>query len=194
MSNLIPIVFKHSRFKGPAAKRKEPKSTKKLVLMKKGIIPYGYIFILLFSSCSGNLGLGQVAHCSQYTYDKGKQIWVNTFGKQVSCTIVDNQNIFPFYPEKGCDYWREFYHFSETVKFVELPIRTGVGQYATAQNYCVKQQYLSIDNSGQVLLIDEGVFCLTKHREVKEDYTFASCQGVQKKAPEPTPETKEAAT
>ena len=111
--------------------------------------------ILLLSSCTSGLGLGQAMHCSQYTYDKGKQIWVDAFGKKVSCNIVDNNNVFPFYPEKGCDYWREFYHFSETVKFVELPIRTGVGKYATAQTYCVKQQYLSLDNSGQVLLIDE---------------------------------------
>ena len=142
------------------------------------------IFVFILSSCRSNLGLGSTAHCSQYTYSKEKQMWVDATGKKASCTIVDNQNIFPFYPEKGCDYWREFYHFQETVKFAEVPIRTGSGKYAAAQTYCVKQQYLSIDNSGQVLLIDEGVFCLKKHTEVEKDYAFASCQGVQKKAPE----------
>ena len=157
--------------------------------MRLLLLVNSFLFIMLLPSCTSNLGLGQVMHCSQYNYDKVKQTWVDTFGKKVSCTIVDNKDIFPFYPEKGCDYWREFYHFSETVTFVELPIRRGMGKYATAQTYCIKQEYLSIDNSGQVLLINEGVFCLKKHTEVKEEYTFASCQGVQKKAPEPTPES-----
>ncbi|MDE0118769.1 MAG: hypothetical protein OXM55_02025 [Bdellovibrionales bacterium] len=39
----IPIVFENPGFKAPSAKRKEPKSTEKPVLVKTGIIPDGYI-------------------------------------------------------------------------------------------------------------------------------------------------------
>ncbi|MDE0118445.1 MAG: translocation/assembly module TamB domain-containing protein [Bdellovibrionales bacterium] len=40
--DFIPSVFENSRFKGLAVRRKEPKSTEKLVPVKTGIIPDGY--------------------------------------------------------------------------------------------------------------------------------------------------------
>ena len=135
----------------------------------------------IFSGCP-QFGASGQKHCSQYKYDKKKKAWIDVFGKVVpSCTIVDNQNIFTFYPDKGCDYWRELYNIDKTIQFVELPIKTGSGTGTIVQKYCVKQRYLSLDHSNQVLLIDEGVFCL---KEVaKGEYNFTSCEGVKKKNP-----------
>ena len=137
--------------------------------------------VIIFSGCP-NFNFFNEKHCSQYKYDQNKNIWIDAFGKTVtSCTIVDNQKIFPFYPDKGCDYWREFYNIDPSVKFVELIIKTGSGQQATAKQYCIKQRYLSTDHSDQVVLIDEGAFCL-KETSNKE-YTFTTCEGVKKKNP-----------
>ena len=142
-----------------------------------------FLFVVfMFSGCP-NFNLAGQKHCSQYKYDKNRNIWIDAFGKAVSsCTIADGQNIFTFFPDKGCDYWREAYNIDKTVQFVELPIKTGSGQHATVQKYCVKQRYLSLDHSNQVVLIDEGVFCL---KEVaKDEYNFTSCEGVKKKNPQ----------
>ena len=145
------------------------------------------IFVFLFSSCLGGggfgLGLGGLQHCSLYKYDEQKKIWVDSSGKEAACTIADNKRIFEYIPEKGCGYWKEFYP-DETLQFVEMPIRVGSGTHAIAQMYCVKQRYISHDNTGQVLLLDEGVFCFTEHPEVKGEYLFKSCEGVQRKRPE----------
>ncbi len=136
------------------------------------------------SSCMGLGGLGnRVQHCSSYKYNQEKGVWLDATGKQVQCTIVDNNRIFPYFPDKGCDYWREFYNIDPTVKFAEVPIKTGSSATGVGETYCVKQRYISIDNSGQVLLIDEGVFCLREHPTQEKEYMFSSCEGVQKKNP-----------
>jgi hypothetical protein len=142
-------------------------------------------FVSLFSSClgGGGFGLGNQQHCSLYKYDEQKKIWVDSSGKEASCTIADNNRIFDYIPEKGCSFWTEFYQ-EDTVQFVEMPIRIGSGTHSIAQMYCVKQRYISHDNTGQVLLLDEGVFCFTEHPEVKGEYLFKSCEGVQRKRPE----------
>ncbi len=143
------------------------------------------IMLLLLSACGRHFGFGSAGHCSQYTYSNERQVWIDAAGKRVNCTIVDNNRIFPYYPEKGCDYWREFYQLDETVKFVELPIKIGSGKQIIAQTYCVKQVYINnTDHSGQVLLIDEGIFCFREHPGGGEGYVFTSCTGVKKKAPE----------
>ena len=144
------------------------------------------ILLLFFTACVPNFtgpGGGK-AHCSQYTYSQDKGSWVDSSGNYADCTIVDNNRIFSYFPGKGCDYWREVYALDETVKFNELPIKIGSGKNIRPQTYCVKQQYVSHDNSGQVVLIDGGIFCFREHPEVKGGYSFASCEGVKKKAPE----------
>ncbi len=141
------------------------------------------IFVFLFSSCPGGFGTGSSQHCSMYKYDDQKKIWVDSLGKEVSCTIADNNRIFEYLPGKGCGFWKELYP-DDTVQFVEMPIRLGSGAHSIARMYCVKQRYVSHDNTGQVLLIDEGVFCFTEHPEVKGEYLFKSCEGVQRKRPE----------
>ncbi len=131
-----------------------------------------------------NFGLGEsTQHCSLYQYNQENGVWIDSFGQQVTCTIVDNNRIFPYYPGEGCDYWREFYSIDPTVKFAEVPIKVGSGAHAIGQTYCVKQRYISKDNSGQVLLIDEGVFCLRAHPSIEKEWIFSSCEGVQKKNP-----------
>ena len=148
------------------------------------MVLFNLIFIFLFSSCGNNFGLGVERHCNQYTYNKEKQIWTDLSGQQVSCTIVDNERVFAYYPDQGgCNYWKKFYS-DETIQFLEVPIRLGSGEYSIAQKYCVKQRYISTDNSDQVLLIDEGVFCLAEHPdpEIQKEYVFTSCEGVQRKS------------
>ena len=142
------------------------------------ILLFNLIFIFLFSSCS-NFGLEK--HCNQYTYNKKTQVWTDSSGQQVSCTIADNERVFAYFPDRGCDHWKQFYP-DETVQFLKVPIRLGSGEYSVAQTYCVKQRYISKDNSGQVLLIDEGVFCLAEHPEIQKEYVFTSCKGVQRKS------------
>lgn len=130
-------------------------------------------------------GLGSnIQHCSLYKYNQEKGVWLNSAGQQVRCTIVDNERIFPYYSGgTGCDYWREFYGIDPTVTFAEVPIKVGSGAHAISHIYCVKQRYISVDDSDQVLLIDEGVFCLREHPTVEKEYIFSSCEGVQKKNP-----------
>ena len=138
------------------------------------------IFVFLFSSCQGGFGFGNQKHCSQYTYSEEKKIWVDSSGQEVSCTIADGNRIFDYIPEKGCGYWKELFP-DDTVQFVEVPIRVGSGEHSIAQIYCVKQRYISHDNSGQVLLIDEGVFCFSEHAELENEYVFKSCKDIQRK-------------
>ena len=139
------------------------------------------VFTFLFSSCN-KFNFGGVKHCSQYKYSKERKVWVDSFGKAASCTIVDNNRIFAYYPEKGCNYLKDVFHSDDTIKFSEVPIRVGSGEGSVVQTYCIKQVYVNLDHSGKVLLIDEGIFCLTEHSEVKDEYAFTSCEGVKKKA------------
>ena len=139
------------------------------------------IFLCLFSSCKNNFLLGVEKHCSQYIYSTEKQAWTDASGQTVSCSIADGNRVFYYLPETGCSHWEQMFSH-ETVKFSVVPVKLGSGKYATAQKYCVKEQYIDIDNSGQVLLIDEGIFCLKKHPGTQDEYVFISCAGIQKKS------------
>ena len=66
-------------------------------------------------------------------------------------------------------------------KISEIPVRLGSGESATVERYCVKQTYVSVDHSGQVLLIDDGVFCLVESESGEGEYSFTSCKGVKRK-------------
>ena len=139
--------------------------------------------VLLLSACMQAFNFGGASgHCSQYTYDNNKQAWVDNSGQIVQCSIVDNNRIYPYVPGQGCDHWRKLFQHDPTVKFAEVPINAG-GKSAVAQTYCVKQRYLSKDHSGQVLLIDEGIFCLRSHPTVADSYVFQNCQGVERANP-----------
>ena len=131
----------------------------------------------VLSACNNfNLGL---KHCSQYTYSKDKKTWVDSSGKPVSCSIIDNKRIFYYDPASGCEHVKKLFP-QKVFKISEIPIRVGSGESAAVQRYCVKQSYISLDHSGQVLLIDEGIFCLAESEE--EEYSFTSCKGVKKKS------------
>ena len=151
-----------------------------------------FLILLCFlwlASCP-NFDLSGVQHCRQYTYNQEQQQWVDSSGQIVSCTIIDNNRIFAYYPEQGCNYLKEFFQTDTTVKFSEVPIRVGSSPSSVVQTYCVKQRYIELDNSGQVLLIDKGLFCLKEHPEKKQEYIFSSCDGVLRK---PASQTKEKA-
>ncbi len=141
------------------------------------------VLLLFFSGCLPNITgqAGGVAHCSQYTYSADKGSWVDSAGKSVNCTIVDRHRIFEYVAGKGCEHWQQHFKGDKTVKFVEVPIKTGSGQNILTQKYCVKQRYVSLDNSGQVMLIDEGIFCFREHAS-KQGYVHSVCEGVKKKA------------
>lgn len=138
-----------------------------------------FFCIFLLSACNNfNFGL---KHCSQYTYSKDKKSWIDSAGKPVSCTIIDNNRIFFYDPVSGCEHVKKLFP-QKVFKITELPIRVGSGESAIVQRYCVKQSYISLDNTGQVLLIDEGVFCLAESQVEKDEYSFTSCKGVKKKS------------
>ena len=144
-----------------------------------------WFLLLFFSACLPNITgpAGGGAHCSQYSYSESKGAWTDASGKRVNCTIVDRQRIYNYMPSQGCEYWQKFFAGDATVKFVEVPIKSGSGQNTLTQKYCVKQRYVSLDHSGQVMLIDEGIFCFREHSS-KDGYIYSSCDGVQRKAAE----------
>ena len=131
---------------------------------------------------AGGGGGGGGGHCSQYKLNETTNQWTDALGNPVSCSIADNNKIFPYYPGTGCDTWREFFKTDPTVRFVEIPIK--VGSQTLSQIYCVKEQYVEKDNSGQVLLLDQGAFCLKEYD--KKEYVFSSCKGVYRKNPNPS--------
>ncbi len=139
------------------------------------------LLCLLLASCP-NLNLSGVSHCRQYTYNQQQQQWVDSSGNIVSCTIIDNNKIFAYFPDQGCNYLKDHFQGDATVKFSEVPIRVGHGPSPIVQTYCVKQRYIELDNSGQVLLIDKGLFCLKESSEKKQEYVFSSCDGVYRKS------------
>lgn len=145
------------------------------------LIHLGFLFLL--SSCQrGGFGLGGTRHCSQYTYSEERRTWVDSSGREAFCTIADGDRVFEYLPGEGCSYLKDLFPDDGITQFVKMPIRIGSGEYSIAQMYCVKQRYIGHDNTGQVLLIDEGVFCFTEHDEVKGEYVFKSCKGVQRKS------------
>ena len=155
--------------------------------MKSSLL--GNLFLLFLLSpyllgCPAGLKAGGSQNCSQYSYNDQTRSWVDALGNPVSCSIADNKKIFPYLPESGCDHWRETFQADPTVKFVEIPIAVGSGQ-GILQTYCVKQRYISIDSSGQVLLIDEGHFCLRENKDREKEYFMASCAGVYRKRQDP---------
>ena len=135
------------------------------------------LFYTLTSCPSFNAGSGG-GHCRHYSYNETTKQWTDTLGNPVSCSIADNINIFPYFSEEGCSHWQEFF---PTVEFMKVPIRTGTGPLL--QIYCVKQGYVEVDSTGQVLLIDKGVFCLKEHAEQEKEYSFSNCAGVYRKNP-----------
>ena len=138
------------------------------------------LFLILTNCPSFNAGSGG-GHCSQYSWNETTKQWTDALGNPVSCSIADNNKIFPYIPPGGCNHWQEFFQADPTVKFVEVPIRTGAGP--VLQTYCVKQRYVEVDSTGQVLLIDKGTFCLKEHAEQEKEYSFSSCAGVYRENP-----------
>ena len=146
---------------------------------------YLYLLCLCLTNCPSlnQGGGGRGRHCSQYTLNDRTKQWTDALGNPVSCSIADNNKIFPYLPDTGCDTWKEFFKADPTVRFVEIPIRVGSSSQNLLQTYCVKQQYVELDNSGQVLLLDQGSFCLKKYAEKEKEYVFSNCAGVYRKNP-----------
>ena len=134
------------------------------------------IFFLIFLFGCGQLLGGGAGHCSQYKYDEDEETWVDAFNKPVNCTLADNQRFFEYMPGQGCKFWKEQYQMDDTVTFKEMVVRSGKKGSALGRKYCVLQRYISRDDSGQVLLIDEGAFCFTAHPTMKNNYIFTTCK------------------
>ena len=145
---------------------------------------------LFLTHCPSSFNTGGGGqHCKQYNYNKDKKQWVDALGNAVNCSIVDNNKIFPYLPDTGCKHWQETFKADTTVKFVEIPIRVDHNQGVLLQTYCVKQRYVELDNSGQVLLIDKGAFCLKENEDQEKEYVFASCDGVYRKRKDASPKS-----
>ena len=142
------------------------------------LIPMVLIITCCLSACMGigSMGGGADGHCSQYQFDSKKQTWVNAQDQPVVCTIVDGERIFNYIPGEGCNLWKQMYEADDSAVISDIIIQTG----ATAKKYCVLQRYFEIDNSGQVLILG-GSYCFKQAGQ--GTYTFASCEGVQRKNP-----------
>ena len=135
------------------------------------------ILPLLTTSCA----VGNLQNCYRYKYDAEQQIWVDSQGIPVACTIADNETIFQFYPEKGCEYWAELFQADPTASFLELIIKYKGG----AQKYCVKQHVLELDNTDEVLIL-KGSLCLQagpNYAQNKNEFVFTDCNTVERKNP-----------
>jgi len=152
----------------------------KVLILK--VFQYFVLFVAFFtllSSCHNFIGgaVNTQKNCRLYQYDPEKNIFMDSSGNPVLCSIVDNERIFDYHPQLKCDPWIKHFQSDPTVTFNEIPIKIGVGDSAIVTKYCVKQRYIGLDNTGQVLLIDEGAFCL-QETSVKQEFQFSSCEGV----------------
>ena len=127
--------------------------------------------------------------CSGYQYSEQQQSWVDYSGRPVYCTIADGKRIFDWIPPKGCQHWVDVFAIDASAKVSEIVIESG----GIGQKYCVLQRYISLGNSGQVMLIDNA-YCLRQTsqqqtgqqqtgqqqtgQQGQDTYSFSSCEGV----------------
>ena len=112
--------------------------------------------------------------CSRYQYSEQQQSWVDYSGRPVYCTIADGQRIFDWIPPKGCQHWVDVFAIDASAKVSEIVIESG----GRDQKYCVLQRYISLGDSGQVMLIDNA-YCLRQTgQQGQNTYSLSSCEGV----------------
>ncbi len=139
---------------------------------------------LYIVNCSTSL-FGGNQTCKGYKYDAEKQSFVDTFNQPVNCSLADNFRIFEYLPDKGCSFWREHFKVDETMRFVEMVIRSGPQGTSIAKKYCVLQRYIEHDKTGQVMLInttDGGAYCFKAHSEVDDNYIVHTCDDVKRQS------------
>lgn len=141
-----------------------------------------FILTAIFLTACINVNSNNRNNCNQYEYDDKKHQWINKQGKPVFCTIVDNIKIFEFYPDLGCEYWKELHGAEQSINFTAIRIKTNYKPGALAKTYCIKEQYLQLNDSESVLLIDSGAFCLDyADKDVNTEYKFINCSSIKNK-------------
>ena len=114
-----------------------------------------FIFLAVFLTSACNRFSHKNTSCSLYTYNEQTKSWVDSAGRPAICSIADGKRIFNWIPPKGCQHWVDMFAIDTSAKVSEIVIRTG----DVAKKYCVLQRYISLNDSGQVLVIG-GEYCL----------------------------------
>ena len=131
------------------------------------------LVVFIVSACSGN-HLATSTTCSRYKYSEEQQRWMDYSGRPVACTIADGKRIFEWIPPKGCQHWVDVFAIDKSAKVSEIVIQYG----NTSRKYCVLQRYISLSNSGKVLVLD-GAYCLQESDQGQNTYSMMnSCEGV----------------
>ncbi len=144
-----------------------------------------YLFLIFTAvvvvSCP-QLNHSSTTPCSGYQYSEKQQSWVDYSGRPVYCTIADGKRIFDWIPPKGCQHWVDVFAIDASAKVSEIVIEYG----GIGHKYCVLQRYISLGDSGQVLLIDNA-YCLRQTGQQGQSYSFSSCEGVSASDNQNTP-------
>ena len=108
--------------------------------------------------------------CYNFTYDKSKNIWIDSAGNPQTCTIYDYKNIFPLLENNRCEKWKDYFGLPDEDESSLGPEIEFQRILIYGELVCLRQDYIE---TGTVNASRDQNFCVALHEG--KDISLEEC-------------------